>query len=684
MKHDPTTIAFDRNVRRSTRLGADYDGEGTNFALWSQHATRVELCLYDETGTHEIARLDLPDMEGGIWHGYLPEVGPGQAYGYRVHGPFAPEEGHRFNPNKLLLDPYAMEIVGDLVWDDALFGYPVGGSDLDMDDRDSAPFMPKAVVVDPDFDWDEDRALRTPWVDTVVYETHVRGLTMRHPDVPETARGTFEGLGHPSVIEHLKALGVTTVELLPIHGFVKDRHLADQGLSNYWGYNSLSFFAPHRPYLASGHLREVTEAIRRFHKAGLEVILDVVYNHTAEGNEMGPTLSFRGIDNASYYLLSPDDPRHGFDVTGTGNTLNVSNPMVLRMVLDSLRYWVEALHVDGFRFDLASTLAREEMGFERGGAFFAAIRQDPVLRGVKLIAEPWDIGEGGYQVGAFPWPFREWNDKFRDDLRAFWRRDDGLKSAVSERLLGSPVQFDHDHRPATSSINFLAAHDGFTLKDTVSYNDKHNEANGEDGRDGHDNNLSDNCGIEGETGDEQVIATRKRRLRSMLASLFVSQGVPMLLAGDEFGQTQGGNNNAYNQDNETTWLNWERADADQIRFTGALARLRSELGMGRERFAGHDEGAVVRWWHPEGREASDGDWSDETLIAELTDDEHRTMVILNAGDRVDVTLPRGEWGLRLDTARDEPAADEAVEGTIAVDWQSVVVLTHAPSGRPRG
>ncbi|NAZ38116.1 glycogen debranching protein GlgX, partial [Rubellimicrobium sp. CFH 75288] len=421
------TLAFDRSRSRPDHLGAEFDGEGTTFALFSENATRVELCLFDDEGRHETHRLDLPEMEGGVWHGYLPGIGPGQVYGYRVHGPYAPAEGHRFNPHKLLLDPYARELRGAIEWDNALHGYVVEEGDDDTPDpRDSAPFMPKAVVADPDFDWEAERALLTRWEDTLIYEAHVRGLTMRHRDVPEQDRGTFRGLAAPAIIEHLQRLGVTAIELLPVHAFTNDRFLVEKGLSNYWGYNTLGFFAPHAPYLRTGRIREVKEAIRRFHKAGIEVILDVVYNHTCEGNEKGPTLSFRGIDNATYYLLSPEDRRHSFDTTGTGNTLNIAHPMVLRMVLDSLRYWVQVMHVDGFRFDLASTLGRESTGFEREGAFFAAIRQDPILSTVKLIAEPWDVGEGGYQVGGFPWPFREWNDKFRDDARAFWRKDPGL------------------------------------------------------------------------------------------------------------------------------------------------------------------------------------------------------------------------------------------------------------------
>jgi glycogen operon protein len=678
MKDDSATLRFDRAGARSDQLGAEFDGDGVNFALFSDHAERVELCLYDETGARELARLDLPDMTGGVWRGYLPGLAPGQRYGYRVHGPHAPEDGHRFNPAKLLLDPYARQTAGDLVWDDALFGYPVGGSDLERDDRDSAPFMPKAVVADPAFDWDADRAIRRPWGETVIYEAHVKGLTMRRSDVPEGDRGTFAGLASPGMIDHLRALGVTAVELLPVHGFVQDRHLVEKGLSNYWGYNSLSFFAPHRPYLKTGQIRELKSAVRRFHAAGIEVILDVVYNHTAEGNELGPTLSFRGIDNRSYYLLSPENPRHGFDVTGTGNSVNVFHPMVLRMVLDSLRYWVEAFHVDGFRFDLASTLGRAPDGFDRDGAFFSAIRQDPVLRGVKLIAEPWDIGEGGYQVGAFPWPFREWNDKFRDDMRAFWRRDPGLASGVSQRLLGSPVQFDHAHRPADSSINFLAAHDGFTLHDVVSYNDKHNDANGEDGADGHDHNLSDNCGYEGPTEDETCLAVRLRRKRAMLASLMLSQGVPMLLAGDEFGQSQGGNNNAYCQDNETAWLDWANADPDLAAFTGALVALRQELGVGGGRFAGAPEGPEMLWRRPDGDEMTAEDWeSGVVLVVERAAPAPRLLVAFNAGDATTLRLPKGRWRRRLDTARDDAFAQADCSGEAPLDWQSVAVFVAA-------
>jgi isoamylase len=685
-------LAFDLTSARSDALGTAFDGEGTNFALFSDNATRVELCLFDDEGAVETHRLDLPAMEGGVWHGYLPGIGPGQVYGFRVHGPYAPEEGHRFNPAKLLLDPYARELRGEIRWDDALFGYDLATGDDDAPDpRDSAPFMPKAVVVDPDFDWEADRALRLRWQDSVIYETHVRGYTMRHPGVPAHERGTLKGLASPAVIQHLKALGVTAVELMPIHAFANDRHLADQGLSNYWGYNTLSFFAPHAPYLHTGRIRELKEAVKRFHNAGIEVILDVVYNHTCEGNEKGPTLSFRGIDNASYYLLAPENRRHSFDTTGTGNTLNVAHPMVLRMVLDSLRYYVQVMHVDGFRFDLASALGRELMGFERQGNFFAALRQDPILATVKLIAEPWDVGEGGYQVGGFPWPFREWNDKFRDDVRAFWRKDGGLVPAMAERLVGSPVQFNHSHRPATSSVNFVAAHDGFTLWDAVSYNDKHNEANGEGNRDGHNNNLSDNMGVEGPSDDPRVVESRERRVKAMLATLFLSQGVPMMLAGDELGQTQGGNNNAYAQDNETAWIDWERPRAALVGAVRDLAAFRRETQLARLRFAAAEgqalgDGPVARWWDAEGNEMNGGDWHDVGLKLFGADlalpGGPRLLVVLNAGDDAAFRLPKGSWRLRLDTARADVACDEAAGGEVRLGWQSVQVFVAVDAPGP--
>jgi isoamylase len=675
-------LAFDATKSRPDTLGANPDGEGTNFALFSENATRVELCLYSDDGTTETARLDLPDMQGGIWFGYLPDIGPGQVYGYRVHGPWEPEKGHRFNPAKLVLDPYARELCGDMVWDPAVFGHD--GDDLTRDDRDSAPFVPKAVVADPVFDWDADTALRHRWEDTLIWEAHAKGATMLHPEVPEADRGYIAGLASEPVIAHLKRIGVTAVELLPIHGFLHDQMLLDKGLKNYWGYNSLSFFAPQRAYLKTGTLKEMKTAVRRLHEAGIEVILDVVYNHTAEGSELGPTLSFRGIDNASYYLLA-EDKRHCFDTTGCGNTLNVAHPMVMRMVIDSLRYWVQVMHVDGFRFDLASTLGREAEGFEREGAFFAAVRQDPVLSQVKLIAEPWDIGEGGYQVGGFPFPFREWNDKARDDLRAFWRRDPGLKSALAERLLGSPIQFDHSQRPATSSINFLAAHDGFTLRDVVSYDAKHNEANGEDNRDGHDHNLSHNLGAEGPTDDPGILEARHRRSKAMLATLLLAQGVPMILAGDEFGQTQAGNNNTYAQDNEMSWLQWDKADERLIEAVSTLAALRKDLALTHSRFSrapSEGEGPEVTWWNASGQMGKD-DWPEGGPLAlryhRSAEDGGDVIIAFNPDDDVSFTLPEGRWRRRIDTASDPIGVNLEEAGEVSLAWQSVSVWQLLPA-----
>ncbi len=676
-------FTIDRDASRSDALGAEYDGNGVNFALYSAHATRVELCLYSDDGQVELGRVDLPVRHGDIWHGYVPGLKPGQVYGYRVHGPYEPEAGHRFNPAKLLLDPYARELRGNLIWDDAVFGYQIGQDDLTRDDRDSGPFMPKSVVVDPDFDWELDSALRTRWENTVIYETHVKGLTMRHDAVPERVRGTFEGLAHPSIIAHLQRIGVTAVELLPIHAFVQDRHLLEKGLSNYWGYNSIGFFAPHSAYLRSGGVAEVKEAVKRFHAAGIEVILDVVYNHTAEGSELGPTLSFRGIDNASYYLLAPEAPRHSFDTTGCGNTLNVAHPMVLRMVLDSLRYWVQACHVDGFRFDLASTLGRDSTGFERDGAFFVAIRQDPILSSVKLIAEPWDIGEDGYQVGGFPWPFREWNDKFRDDTRAFWRRDPGLINKMAERLTGSPVQFNHSDRPATSSVNFVAAHDGFTLWDTLSYNDKHNEANGDGGSDGHNNNLSHNLGAEGPTDNPDILAARLRRAKAMLATLLLSQGVPMLLAGDEFGQTQHGNNNAYCQDTDLAWLDWAAARNDLVLAVAKLTAFRRDMAVSRDEFCNGDaDGAApsALWHHPDGRPMTPEDWEHDgtTCVGlQLMTDSANLLILINAGDDARFALPEGSWHAKIDTAKDDIAVTGAPSDHVDLGWQSVQVYQSA-------
>ena len=686
--YDPTGtgLAFDGTRRWNSGLGAEYDGDGVNFALYSEHADKVELCLFDVEGKAETARLALPHNEGGIWSGYIPGLAPGQVYGYRVHGSYAPEAGHRFNPNKLLLDPYAKEILGEIDWHDALHRYTIGddAGDLSFDTRDSAPHMPKCVVQDPNFDWDSDLALDRDWSDTVIYEAHVRGLTMLHPDIDDAIKGTFAAVADPEILSHLKSLGVTALELLPIQAFTNDRFLVEKGLSNYWGYQSIGFFAPQPRYLSTGKIAEVKHMVEACHKAGIEVILDVVYNHTGEGNELGPTLSFRGIDNKTYYVASENSPRHGHDNTGTGNTLNIAHPFVLRMVLDSLRYWVQAMHIDGFRFDLASTLGREADGFDREGGFFRALLQDPVLSKVKLIAEPWDIGAGSYQVGGFPWPFREWNDKFRDDTRAWWRGDEGVLPALSERLVGSPVQFDHSHRPATSSINFLSAYDGFTLRDTVSYAAKHNEANGEGGNDGHSNNLSDNLGVEGETGDAGILSARARRMRAMMSTLMISQGVPMILGGDEIAVTQGGNNNAYCQDNEVSWIDWAAANSSMLDHTRDIIALRHNLSPV---FACHDfrtgdevgSSAWVRWVHPEGRVMTPDDWQDEHLrCVGLLLGPKRVLVLVNSGEDCRFVLPdpeSGTWEIRH-TSVGQPCEIEG-EGVI-MPHQCLLVLTQKP------
>ncbi|NCU21234.1 glycogen debranching enzyme GlgX, partial [Candidatus Falkowbacteria bacterium] len=540
-----------------------------NFALFSAHATRVELCLFSPNGQTEQARLTLPEAEGGIWSGFVPGLKPGAVYGYRVHGPYEPEAGHRFNPNKLLIDPYARQVVGPLVWDDALMGHEVGHprGDLSFDTRDSAPFVPKAVVC---------AALppaapgpRRPWDETVIYEAHVKGMTARHPAVPRGLRGTYQGLASQPVIDHLVRLGITAIELLPVHAFLDDRFLVAQGLRNYWGYQPIGFFAPEPRYGLSAPILEIRQMVERFHAAGIEVILDVVFNHSGESDETGPTLAFRGIDNSSYYRLT-EDGRHYINDTGTGNTLNLSHPMMLRLAMDSLRYWVEQIGIDGFRFDLAATLARGKRGgFSPRAAFLSTLRQDPVLARVKLIAEPWDVGPGGYRLGEFPPPFAEWNDRYRDGVRRFWRGD-GSRAELARRIVGSAEIFDVSGRLATTSVNFLSAHDGFTLQDVVSFVKKHNLPNGEGNRDGHSENLSDNFGIEGPSDDPAITAARAARKRAMLATLLLSQGTPMLLAGDEIGHSQRGNNNAYAQDNDTTWLDWAAADPDLVAFVARL------------------------------------------------------------------------------------------------------------------
>ncbi|HZM36494.1 MAG TPA: glycogen debranching protein GlgX [Burkholderiales bacterium] len=599
--------------------GATWDGKGVNFALFSANATRVEVCLFDNE-LKEKERIELPEYRDEIWHGYVPDIGPGTIYGYRVHGPYAPEEGHRFNPNKLLLDPYARAHIGALKWDPAVFGYALRDerADLSFDKHDSAPFVPKCVIVDPGFDWKrEQRWHQVPWDRTIVYETHVRGYTKLHPKVPEGERGTFQGLAHPEVIAYVKALGVTTVELLPIHTFLDDDFLLKKGLRNYWGYNSIGFFAPDPRYAAdpARSLQEFKEMVARFHDAGLEVVIDVVYNHTAEGNERGPTLSFRGIDNASYYRLMPERKRHYINDTGTGNTLNLSHPVVIQMVTDSLRYWVEEMHVDGFRFDLGTILAREPGGFDTYNGFMKAVLQDPVLHRVKLIAEPWDCGPGGYQLGRFPPGWAEWNDRFRDTVRDFWRMQ-GSAAALAPRLCASPDVFDHRGRQPWASVNFITAHDGFTLNDLVSHNDKHNEANGEGNRDGHSHNRSWNHGVEGPTDDEAIRGLRKRQMKNMLGTLLLAQGTPMLTAGDEFGRTQRGNNNAYCQDNEISWLDWNHGDREErmIAFVKELIGLRGKYAILRHRrfLSGVYNEMLgmkdVTWVNANGAEMGEADW----------------------------------------------------------------------------
>ncbi len=629
-------------------LGATWDGEGVNFALFSENATAVELCLFDGPhDTRETHRIRLEERTDQVWHVYLPEVRPGQHYGYRVHGPYAPQEGYRFNPAKLLIDPYAKAIAGTVEWSDAMFGYRLGDpeADLSRDDRDNAGNVPKCVVIDEAFTWGGDRLLRTPWERTIIYEVHVKGLTVQHPEVPEALRGTYAGLATPPIIDYLTALGVTAVELLPVHHFVRDKHLHDRGLTNYWGYNTIGFFAPDIRYGSSPvrgrHVKEFKTMVKTLHSAGIEVILDVVYNHTAEGNHLGPTLSFRGIDNATYYRLVPDQPRYYMDYTGCGNSLNVRHPRTLQLIMDSLRYWVLEMHVDGFRFDLASTLARELHDVDRLSAFFDIIHQDPVLSQVKLIAEPWDLGEGGYQVGNFPVGWAEWNGKYRDAIRRFVRGDGGQVAELAYRLSGSSDLYEGGGRRPHASINFVTAHDGFTLHDLVSYNHKHNEANGEDNRDGTDDNLSWNCGIEGPTTDPAINALRERQKRNFLAILLLSQGVPMICGGDEIGRTQRGNNNAYCQDNELSWFDWrlDRAARELLVFTQGLIAFRKRHPVLRRRrfFQGRRiRGSEVKdlaWFRPDGKEMTDEDWGSGYA---------RSLGLRLAGDAMEETDERGQ------------------------------------------
>ncbi|MBI4611071.1 MAG: glycogen debranching protein GlgX [Candidatus Rokubacteria bacterium] len=605
-------------------LGATWDGSGVNFGLFSEHATGVELCLFDGPGgNEEVARITMTQRTNQVWHVYLPEIRPGRRYGYRVHGPYDPATGYRFNPAKLLLDPYAKAIDRTVRWSDALYGYEVGhpDGDLSRDDRDSAASIPKSVVIDPAFTWGDDRPPRTHWNETIIYEVHVKGLTARHPDVPKHLRGTYAGLASPAVIDYLLSLGITAVELLPIHQFVADKHLGERGLTNYWGYNSIGFFAPDVRYAAGNGLgeqvNEFKTMVRALHEARIEVILDVVYNHTGEGNHLGPTLCFRGLDNASYYRLAPEDRRYYVDYTGCGNTLNMTHPRTLQLIMDSLRYWVLEMHVDGFRFDLAAALARELHDVDRLGAFFDIIHQDPVISQVKLIAEPWDLGEGGYQVGNFPVLWAEWNDQYRDTVRRFWRGDDGQAAALGYRLTGSSDLYGRGGRRPFASINFVTAHDGFTLHDLASYNQKHNEVNGEENQDGSDSNLSWNCGVEGPTDDPAIRALRERQKRNFLATLLLSQGVPMLCGGDEIGRTQQGNNNAYCQDNEISWFDWklDRPRRELLEFVRSLIALRRRhpVLQRRQFFYGRRiRGSEVKdlsWFRPDGKEMTEEDWN---------------------------------------------------------------------------
>ncbi|HSQ05381.1 MAG TPA: glycogen debranching protein GlgX [Burkholderiales bacterium] len=663
-------------------LGATWDGEGVNFALYSRHAEKVELCLFDQKGRREVQRITVNERTHDVWHCYLPRMRPGLLYGYRVHGPYRPEDGHRFNANKLLLDPYAKALTGAINWSDAHFGYRVGHerADLSFDRRDSAPGMPRCKVVDTAFTWGDDRRPNVPWHDTVIYEMHVRGYTMRHPEVAPAARGTYAGLASPPIIDYLRRLGITTVELMPVHAFVDERPLVRKGLRNYWGYNSIGYLSPESRYLASGNIAEFKTMVKALHSAGIEVVIDVVYNHTGEGNEMGPTLAFRGIDNATYYRLSAEDRRYYVDYTGCGNTFNVPCPPVLRLVMDSLRYWVTEMHVDGFRFDLTSTLAREAHEFDRSGSFLDVVMQDPVLSQVKLIAEPWDLGEGGYQVGRFPAGWGEWNDRYRDTMRAYWKGDEGTIGEFARRLTGSSDLYEHDGRRPFASVNHVTAHDGFTLHDLVTYNVKHNEANLEDNRDGNPNNVSWNCGVEGEAEDAAVNALRARQQRNLIATLLLSQGVPMLLAGDEIDHTQNGNNNAYCQDNPISWLDWTLTPRKtQLReFVQRMIRLRHEHAIFRRQrfFQGKPMRAAaekdILWLRPDGTEMTPEEWQrpEARSLAVYLSGEGFTetdekggvitgttfLVLFNAyhdavGFRLPNSVPGARWHIVMDTAQ---------------------------------
>jgi isoamylase len=685
-------------------LGATYDGSGTNFAIFSEVAERVDLCLFSQRGKE--TRVRLVEVDGFVWHGYLPSVEPGQRYGYRVHGPYDAAHGLRCNPNKLLIDPYSKALDGPVTWNEAVFGYPFGDPD-GRNDIDSAPYIPKSVVVNPFFDWGSDRAPRVPYHESVIYEAHVRGLTIAHPEIPSEMRGTYTGLAHPVMIDHLKRLGVTAVELMPVHEFLHDHHLQERGLSNYWGYNTIAFLAPHHAYAMAGRtgnqVQEFKAMVRDLHGAGIEVILDVVYNHTAEGNHMGPTLSLRGMDNAAYYRLVETDPRYYMDYTGTGNSLNVRNPHTLQLIMDSLRYWVTEMHVDGFRFDLASTLAREFYDVDRLSVFFDLVQQDPVISQVKLIAEPWDVGPGGYQVGNFPPLWTEWNGKYRDTVRDFWRGEPGTLGEFASRLMGSSDLYQADGRRPYASINFVTAHDGFTLADLVSYNDKHNDANGEGGNDGESHNRSWNCGVEGPTDDEAVLELRGRQQRNFITTLLLSQGVPMLLHGDELGRTQGGNNNVYCQDSEISWVDWSLAgkNASLTGFTAGVVALRNGHPVFRRRrfFAGRPIGTRrqealpdIAWFTPAGQQMTEQDWDSgfgkcvvaflngdgiteaDSRGARVTDDSF--LICLNAHyEDIELTLPGpgfgARWAIVVDTAAGEVITLSTGPGMVAAEPPTV-------------
>ena len=688
-------------------LGATPDAHGTNFSIFSEVAERVELCLFDADGRE--TRVDLRERTAFCWHGYIRGIEPGQRYGFRVHGPWEPSQGHRCNPAKLLVDPYARAIAGDIKWDPSLFPYLPGDDDHQRNDADSGPFMPKSVVVYDQFDWEGDRPLRRKLHETIVYEVHLKGFTRQHPAIPEAIRGTYAGLAHPAALEYLTALGVTAVELLPVHQFVHEKHLLDKGLRNYWGYHSYGYFAPHGEYSSSGdtggQVREFKQMVKALHAAGLEVILDVVYNHTGEGNHLGPVLCLKGIDNRVYYRVVDSDPRYYMDYTGTGNSLNMRHPHALMLVMDSLRYWVEEMHVDGFRFDLASTLARELFDVDRLSAFFDIIHQDPTLSGVKLIAEPWDIGPGGYQVGNFPVRWCEWNGRYRDTVRDYWRGEGGTLGEFASRFTGSSDLYKDDGRRPYASVNFITAHDGFTLRDLVSYNEKHNEANGEGNNDGEAHNRSWNCGAEGATEDEAVNATRRRQQRNFLATLFFSQGIPMLLAGDEIGRTQQGNNNAYCQDNEISWIDWGAVDESLLAFTRRVIAIHAQHPVFRRRrwFKGRPvRGAGVTdigWFRPDGAEMTDSDWQQDharsfavflngDALRDVDDDgrsirDDSVLLLFNADhESVPFTMPAEQFGATWHCIVDSSSATGEGSGTVAagqaldVPGRTVVLLTR--------